>query len=328
MGKQTLESLSPTVSLEKRIMMKDIPRLAKNVQLAIHQAGRQGQKVFPVLILDGAAPSENCHKYLDVCYGATFRSVVPKLLKLAPLNLSVDSPVHYHLPDESDWASNPPETIRDQWRPMLLKAAPELGNRPFTALRREEVYAWAWKAGCVLVASEERTSYANLLLLVDPTSSPLVGLPAAITPELAVRLAWMGHMNKCVVVGRRSPIPMGHLASEDRAINAPTGSTVLGVVQALSEVWEPDYCEQPPSFATKRPLAAYTSASALPSALDGVFQGDWSKILPVERLDLSTLMREVGMRHIGVMVTTDQDTDLAVVVTNGVTREPHQGEFN
>lgn len=63
-------------------MMKGIPRLAKNVQLAIHQAGLQGQKVFPVLILDGAAPSENCNECLDVCYGATFQTVVPKLLSL------------------------------------------------------------------------------------------------------------------------------------------------------------------------------------------------------------------------------------------------------
>jgi L-fucose mutarotase/ribose pyranase (RbsD/FucU family) len=309
-------------------MMKGIPRLAKNAQLAIHRAARQGETVFPVLVLDGAAPSEGCHEYLDVCYGATFRSVVPKLLKLAPLNLSVESPVSYHLPDTPDWASNPPETIRDQWRPMLAKAAPELGDRPFAALRREEVYAWAWKAGCVLVASEERASYANLLLFVDPTASPLLRLPAAITPELAVKLAWMGHMNKCVVVGRRSPIPIGHLASPDRAMNAPAGSTVLGIVQALTEVWEPDYCEQPPCSAIQRPLAAYTGAAALPSALSEVLQGDWNRILPVEHLDLSTLLREVSMRHIGALVTTDEDTDLAVVVTNGVTREPHQGEFN
>lgn len=309
-------------------MMKGIPRLAKNVQLVIHRAGQKGQKVLPILILDGAAPSENCHEYLDVCYGATFRSLVPKLLKLAPLNLSVDSPVNYHLPDQSDWDSNPPERIRDQWRPMLLKAVPELGNRPFTALRREEVYSWAWKAGCVLVAPEERTSYANLLLLVDPTSSPLLRLPAAITPELALKLAWMGHMNKAVVVGRCSPILAEQLASEDRAINSPTGSTVLSVVQALTQVWEPDYCEQPSCFATKRPIAAYGGAPALLDALVEVFQGDWSKILPVERLDLSTLLREVSMPHVSVLARTDEDTDLAVVISNGVTREPHQGEFN
>jgi hypothetical protein len=102
----------------------------------------------------------------------------------------------------------------------------------------------------------------------------------------------------------------------------------LSVVQALTKVWEPDYCEQPPYFAAKRPLAAYTGGSALPSALNGVLQGDWNKILPVKHLDLGTLLREVGMRHIGALVTTDEDTDLAVVVTNGVTREPHQGEFN
>jgi len=309
-------------------MMKGIPRLARNAQLAIHRAGLEGRKDFTVLMLDGAAPSEKCQELLDVCYGATFRSLVPKLLKLAPLDLSVDSPVSYHLPEQADWHNNPPETIRDQWRPMLVNAVPELGNRPFAPMSREEVYTWAWKAGCVLVASEERTNYANLLLRVDPTASPLLGLPAAITPELAVKLAWMGHMNKAVVVGRHAPIPAGHMAKEGRVIHAPAGSTVLSVVEALTKVWEPDYCEQPPCFAAKRPLAAYTGAAALPSALEGVFQGDWSKILPVERLDLSKLLHEVILPHIGALVTTDEDTDLAVVVTNGVTREPYQGEFS
>jgi L-fucose mutarotase/ribose pyranase (RbsD/FucU family) len=309
-------------------MMKGIPRLAKNAQLAIHRAAQQGEKAFPVLLLDGAAPSENCHEYMDVCYGATFRSLVPKLLKLAPLNLSVASPVSYHMPDRSDWASNPPEKIRDQWRPMLLKAVPELGNRPFTALGREEVYAWARKAGCVLVAAEERSDYANLLLMVDPTLSALLRLPTPITPELALKFAWMGHMNKAVVVGRQSPIFARHLASEDRIMNAPAGSTVFSVLRALTEVWEPDYCEQPSCYATRRPIAAYTKATGLPNGLASAFQGDWSKILPIERLDLNTLLREVGMRHIGILVATDEDTDLVFVVTNGVTREPHQGEFN
>ncbi len=304
-------------------MMKGIPRLGKNSQLAIHRAALNGQKDFPVLILDGAAPSENCQEYLDVCYGATFRSLVPKLLALAPLDLSADSPVSYHLPDQPDWPSNPPEVVRDQWRPMLATAVPALGDRPFAPLSREQVYTWAWKAGCVLVASEERTSYANLLLRVDPTASPLLHLPALITPELAVKLAWMGHMNKAVVIGRQTPITTGHLASKDRALHAPAGSTVLSVVQALTEVWEPDYCEQPLCFATQRALAAYTGTATLPSALEGVFQGDWSKILPVERLDLTTLLRETCLPHIGVAIVTDEDTDLAVVVTNGVTREPH-----
>jgi len=93
-------------------------------------------------------------------------------------------------------------------------------------------------------------------------------------------------------------------------------------------VWEPDYCEQPACFAAKRPVAAYAGTPTLPSALERIFQGDWSKILPVERLDLTTLLRETCLPHIGVVVTTEEDTDLAVVVTNGVTREPHQGEFN
>jgi L-fucose mutarotase/ribose pyranase (RbsD/FucU family) len=309
-------------------MMKGIPRLARNAQLAIHRAGLKGRKDFTVLMLDGAAPSEKCQEYLDLCYGATFRSLVPKLLKLAPLDLSATAPVSFHLPDQPDWASNPPDTIRDQWRPMLLKAAPELGNRPFAPMSREEVYTWAWKAGCVLVASEERTNYANLLLRVDPTASPLLSLPADISPELAVKLAWMGHMNKAVVVGRRSPIPAGHMAGEGRVIQGLAGNTVFSVVQALTKVWEPDYCEQPPCFVAKRPLAAYSSAATLPSALESIFQGAWGKILPVERLDLTSLLREVSLPHIGVVVVTDEDTDLAVVVTNGVTREPHQGEFN
>lgn len=309
-------------------MMKGIPRLAKNAQLAIHWAGREGRTLFSVLMLDGAAPSENCHQYLDICYGATFRSLVPKLLKLAPLNLSVDSPVSYHLPDASDWETNPPEVIRDQWRPLLLQVLPELGNRPFAALHRDEVYTWAWKAGCVLVATEERTDYANLLLQIDPTASPLVRLPASITPELGVKLAWMGHMNKAVVVGRKSPILTKHVAGTGAEVYAPTESTVSSIVKALSEVWEPDYCEQPSCFIAKRPVAAYGGTLALRHMLDTIFQGDWRRVLPVEWLDVSALIQEVSMRHIGVVVVTDEDTDLTVLIANGVTREPYQGEFN
>jgi L-fucose mutarotase/ribose pyranase (RbsD/FucU family) len=309
-------------------MMKGIPRLAPKAQLAIHRAGLAGQEDFPVIMLDGAAPSEHCQEYLDVCHGATFRNLIPKLLKLAPLNLAVDAPVSYHLPDKPDWTSIPPETVRDHWQPLLENAVPDLGTRPFAPMSREEVYEWAWKAGCAVVASEERTSYANVLLRVNPTASPLLSLPRVITPELAVKLAWMGHMNRAIVAGRLSPLRTEHLASADRALPAPEGSTVLRVVEALTTVWEPDYCEQPGCYVVRRPLSAYTAAAALPRALEQVFQGNWTKILPVERLDLSTLAREAGEAYIGVLVTTNEDTDLTVVVTNGVTREPHQGEFN
>jgi len=105
-------------------MMKGIPRLARKAQVAIHRAGLEGQKHFPVLLLDGAAPSENCQEYLDVCHGATFRNLLPKLLKLAPLSRSAQSPVSFHQPDPADWATYPPEVIREQWRPLLLQSAP------------------------------------------------------------------------------------------------------------------------------------------------------------------------------------------------------------
>jgi L-fucose mutarotase/ribose pyranase (RbsD/FucU family) len=323
----SVDNLTPALSAEDRIMMTGIPRLAKNIQLAIHRAAKKGQDVFHVVVFDGAAPSDLCHRYLDVCYGANFRCVVPKLLKLAPLNLLVESPVSYHMPDECDWGSSRPEAIRDQWRPMLLKAEPALASRSFTAVRREEVYAWALNSDCVLVAPEERSEYANLLLVLNPTSSPLAGLPNEITPELALKLAWMGHMNKCAVIGRRSPLSSEHASADDRVVKANVGDTVLSVVHALTRVWEPDYCEQPSCYATKRPIAAYSGDRSLLAPVNGVFQGNWSMILPVEHLDINTLLREISMRHIGAIVMADEDTDLTVLVSNGVTREPHQGDF-
>jgi hypothetical protein len=59
-----------------------------------------------------------------------------------------------------------------------------------------------------------------------------------------------------------------------------------------------------------------------------VFRRSDTNELNIVVLDLGTLLREVGMPHIGALVTTDENTDLAVIVTNGATREPHQGEFN
>ena len=228
-------------------MMKGVPRLGKNCQLAIHRAALNGRKDFPVLILDGAAPSETARstwtcataQRSEAWYPNSWRSLrsTCRLIRRSVITCPT-SPIG-------------PAT-RPKWFGSVAADAGDGG----AGIRRsavspwagERVFTWAWKAGFVLVASEERTSYANLLLRVDSTASPLLHLPTLITPELAVELAWMGHMDEAVVIGRRTPIATGHLAARDRALHAPAGSTVLSVVQALAEVSEPDYCEQPLCF--------------------------------------------------------------------------------